>query len=71
MAKKKMRFRECINYKDFLRVGEAAQLLGVCNQTLRNWDRDGKLKAYRHSLSSYRLYKRKELENLLKEIKKY
>jgi DNA (cytosine-5)-methyltransferase 1 len=67
---KKTRTRANINFKDYLRVGDAAKLLGVCIQTLRNWDRDGKLKAYRHTMSSYRLYKREDLENLLEKIKK-
>lgn len=53
---------------DYLTVGEAATTLGVSRSTLRNWDRAGKLKAHRHPINGYRLYKRTELETLLHEI---
>lgn len=56
------------NLGDYLTVGEAAETLGVSRSTLRNWDKAGKLKAYRHPLNKYRLYKRSELEALLQEV---
>jgi excisionase family DNA binding protein len=55
--------------KDYLTVGEAAAFLGVSAETLRNWDRSGKLKAYRHPINRYRLYRREELESFLREIR--
>lgn len=57
-----------LNLKDYLTVGEAAFTLGVSRSTLRNWDKAGKLKPYRHPINSYRLYSRQELENLLQEV---
>jgi len=57
------------NLGDYLTVGEAAATLGVSRSTLRNWDRDGKLKPCRHPLNGYRLYSRRELDSLLKEVK--
>jgi len=56
------------NLGDYLTVGEAAVTLGVSRSTLRNWDKAGKLKAFRHPMNGYRLYKRSELETLLREI---
>ncbi|MEI6335126.1 MAG: helix-turn-helix domain-containing protein [Methylococcaceae bacterium] len=56
------------NLADYLTVGEAADTLGVSKATLRNWDKAGKLKPHRHPLNGYRLYCRKELDRLLKEI---
>ena len=53
------------NLDDFLTVREAARYLGVSPSTLRNWDRCGKLVARRHPINRYRLYGRKELEDLL------
>jgi excisionase family DNA binding protein len=50
-------------------VGQAARVLGVSKNTLRNWDRAGKLKAHRHPINGYRLYRKKDLEALLKEIR--
>ena len=53
---------------DYLKIRDAADLVGVSPSTLRNWERQGKLKAYRNPLNRYRLYLRQDLESLLKEI---
>lgn len=53
---------------NYLTVGEAAITLGVSRSTLRNWDKAGKLKPYRHPVNGYRLYDRNELNALLKEV---
>jgi excisionase family DNA binding protein len=50
---------------DYLTVQKAARLLGVSISTLRNWDRRGKLKAVRHPMNDYRLYRSGDLEKLL------
>ncbi|HWL10526.1 MAG TPA: helix-turn-helix domain-containing protein [Planctomicrobium sp.] len=52
----------------FVRVKEAAKILGVCPNTVRTWGADGKLKEYRHPFNNYRLFKRKELERVLKML---
>lgn len=57
-----------LNLGDYLTVGEAAATLGVSRSTLRNWDKGGKLKPYRHPVNGYRLYSRNELDALLKEV---
>jgi hypothetical protein len=54
--------------KDYIRVGEAAALLGVTTKTLRNWDRAEKVRARRHPINRYRLYLREELLTLLNRI---
>ena len=54
--------------QEFLTVKEAAAFLGVAPNTIRNWDRDGKIPVYRHPLSQYRLFKRDELESLLRQV---
>jgi len=38
--------------------------------TLHRWDAAGKLKALRHPINHYRLYKRSDLEKLLKTVSK-
>ncbi|MFC1962772.1 helix-turn-helix domain-containing protein [Chloroflexota bacterium] len=53
---------------DFLSVSKAASFLGVSASTIRNWDRAGKLKAVRHPINNYRLYNRRNLQNLLDRI---
>lgn len=45
-----------------LSVGNAADYLGVSIQTLRRWDRSGKLKSTRHPASKYRYYRLSDLE---------
>ena len=58
-----------LNLSDYLTIGEASETLGVTRATLRNWDKTGKLKPYRHPVNGYRLYNRNELETLLKVVK--
>ena len=41
--------------KERMKIKEFADLIGVCPDTLRNWDRSGKLKAYR-TITNYRYY---------------
>lgn len=53
---------------EYFTVGNAAKFLGVSTTTLRNWDKAGKLMAYRHPINNYRLYKKKDLENLLNKV---
>lgn len=53
---------------DYLRVSEAAEYLGVSPNTLRNWERAGKIVAHRHPVNDYRLFKREELDALLKQV---
>ena len=50
-------------------VKQAAQYLGVSPNTLRNWDRLGKLKAVRHPMNRYRLYARRQLDAVLSKLK--
>ena len=62
-------YNECMNIKDYMTIKEAAELLGVDKTTLRRWDKAGKLTPYRHPLNRYRLYKKEELEQLLRGIR--
>lgn len=45
-------------------LAEAASYLGVSKATLRNWDKEGKLKAHRHPLNRYRAYDLDDLRAL-------
>jgi excisionase family DNA binding protein len=56
--------------KEYLKIKEAAEYLGVTTQTLRNWDKAGKFKAVRHPMNNYRVYRFREIENILQCIKK-
>jgi len=56
------------NFADFLKVGEAAELLGVSASTIRNWEREGKLRAHRNPFNGYRLFDKRELLAILKKL---
>ncbi|MHC4176895.1 MAG: helix-turn-helix domain-containing protein [Planctomycetota bacterium] len=53
---------------DYLQVGQAAAFFGVSRSTLRNWGRSAKLKASRHPLNGYRLYRKADLQALLQAL---
>jgi len=55
-----------VRLDDFLTVTQAAQYLGVSANTVRNWGRDSKIPEHRHPINNYRLYKRRDLERLLR-----
>ena len=53
---------------DYLRISEAAEYLGVSPNTLRNWENAGKIVAHWHPMNSYRLFRKEELDALLKQV---
>lgn len=53
---------------EFLTVGQAAGYLGVSKDTLRRWDRSGKLVARRHPLTEFRLYVKSDLDAILAKL---
>lgn len=66
----KPRREHMIKYEGYLTKKEAAKVLGVCINTLISWDKKGILKAYRHPISKYRLYKVEDLEAFKEKIAK-
>ena len=53
---------------EFVLVKEAAELLGVCPNTIRAWGDSGKLTEYRHPMNDYRMFKKKDIDNLLRKM---
>lgn len=51
--------------KNYYTLSEAAEILGKSKETLRRWDRDGKLSAVREPMSNYRIYKKGQLDLFL------
>lgn len=43
-------------------------MLGVCDNTLRNWGRSAKIAEHRHPVNNYRLYKESDVKDLLRAI---
>ena len=56
------------NLTDFLRIAEAADYLGVCQNTLRNWGKLGKIREYRHPVNNYRLFLKSELDAFVERV---
>ena len=54
--------------QESITIKEAAQLLGVSPLTLRNWDNDGKLVAYRNPINNYRVYKISQIEKFIDDL---
>lgn len=57
-----------VSGRDFLQIRDAARVLGVTPKTLRNWDRAGHLRAHRHPINGYRLYRVGDLHALLDRL---
>lgn len=54
----------------FVRVKQAAELLGVCPNTVRAWGAEGRIPEYRHPVNRYRLYKKSDLETILRRLER-
>jgi DNA-binding transcriptional MerR regulator len=59
-----------LEMEDFVRVKQAAAMLGVSPNTMRAWGADGKVPEYRHPVNNYRLYKRADLKKILRRLEK-
>jgi excisionase family DNA binding protein len=56
-------------YEDeVLTIKAAAEVLAVSEQTLRRWDKAGILRAKRHPRNGYRLYPRRQVLELRRQI---
>lgn len=54
--------------KKYLTIKQTAEIFGVTTLTLRNWDKTGKLKAYRNPINNYRFYKPDDIELFQRRI---
>ena len=50
---------------DYLKVAEAARILGVSQNTVRAWAEAGKIPLRRNPANGYRLFLRRDLERFL------
>ena len=56
------------NLQNLMTVTKAAKYIGVTPLTLRNWDKQGKLKAVRNPINGYRVYDKDELDKFLLQL---
>jgi DNA-binding transcriptional MerR regulator len=53
---------------ELLTIKAAAEVLAVSEATLRRWDKAGKQRAKRHPMNGYRLYPRRKVVDLRRQI---
>lgn len=53
---------------DFVKTAEAAEFLGVSQNTLRAWAKAGKIPVRRNPANGYRLFKRSDLAKFLAKL---
>jgi excisionase family DNA binding protein len=52
---------------DYVKTAEAAEILGVAQNTLRKWAEAGTIPMHRNPANGYRLFRRIDLERFLKK----
>ena len=55
---------------DYVQTAEAAEFLGVSQNTLRKWAERGEIPMHRNPANGYRLFKQSHLEAFLKKTAK-
>ena len=55
---------------EYVKVAEAAEILGVSQGTLRNWSEAGKIPMHKNPVNGYRLFKKSELDEFLDAIER-
>lgn len=53
---------------EYVKTAEAAEILGVAQNTLRKWAEAGKIPMHKNSANGYRLFRRVDLERFLKAV---
>ena len=54
--------------KEYITLSEASELIGKSKETLRRWDREGKLLALREPISNYRVYNKVQVQTLFSDF---
>lgn len=54
--------------EEYLSLSETAKLLGKNKETLRRWDREGKLTAFREPMNNYRVYRKSQVLDLFSQF---
>ena len=54
--------------ENYIKVGQAAKLIGVSAETLRRWDKSGKFESVRHPINNYRVYPESNVFSLVEEL---
>ncbi len=55
---------------EYVQTAEAAQILGVAQNTLRKWAKRGEIPMHRNPANGYRLFRRADLEKFLHAVER-
>ena len=55
---------------EYLKIAEAAEFLGIAQNTLRKWADEGRIAVRVNPANGYRLFRREDLEKFLMEAAK-
>jgi excisionase family DNA binding protein len=55
---------------EYVQTAEAAEILGVAQNTLRKWAKRGEIPMHRNPANGYRLFRRADLEKFLHRVKR-
>jgi len=55
---------------EYVKVAEAAEILGVSQGTIRTWAEAGKIPMHKNPANGYRLFRRDDLEKFLAKVAK-
>ena len=55
---------------DYLTIKAAARFVGVCPNTLRNWESVGRIAVCRNPRNNYRLFKKADLEKARRQLER-
>lgn len=54
------------NEKTFMSISKFAENIGVSQQTIREWDKNGKLKPHHRTVGGRRIYSQKQVDDFFK-----
>lgn len=52
----------------YIKVSQAAKLIGVSAETLRRWDKSGKFESIRHPINNYRVYPERNVLSFVEDL---
>ena len=55
---------------DYLKTADAAEFLGVSQNTLRTWAKQGKIRVQVNPVNNYRLFRQQDLQKFLNSVAK-
>lgn len=70
MKNRTQRIKTITKLSDYLHTAQVAEYLDIAQNTIRNWATRGELPMHSNPVNGYRLFKRADLDKLLKKVAK-